>query len=433
MKSIVEHHNGRQRRTMTVKDARLVPVIGRLCRSSLKRLERAFGDQRPAAMLVSQSRFAPGYVVDSFLASIDEDTTVIRITHALDDLAEFMGHIVRGIGFECEDLNLENLNDVLGLFLRYQKVHRRRTVLVVRDIDSHGEKVRGRICEMIEMEAASEFGLMVILTSPANDSLDPMDPMLEEMLAEAGERIVLTPFAPSETREFVRDRFVLPGSNGQGDGDVRPSFEFYAIGLIHELSAGVLETVDLLCRKSIEIAARRNKATISTASVKAAAQLLGLIPQTPVEEPEPPVLTPEESDDPAGQLIVKVEGEAEKRIELNGSKLLIGRDRLCDICVEDVQVSRLHGLFARSTDGLHYIDLGSTNGSAVNGELTRRMLLENKDVIAVGGVRVIYSEKSHTETTGADLDATDTFEIPQQEEFASINYVGKGVLHRQEP
>jgi pSer/pThr/pTyr-binding forkhead associated (FHA) protein len=109
--------------------------------------------------------------------------------------------------------------------------------------------------------------------------------------------------------------------------------------------------------------------------------------------------------------------------------LLIGRDRLCDICIQDVQVSRLHGLFARAADGVHYVDLGSTNGSAVNGESTRRMVLEDKDVIAVGDVRIIYAEKAVEDAGGVDLDATDTYEIPKQEEFASINYVGKGIQH----
>ncbi|MDH3848548.1 MAG: FHA domain-containing protein [Gammaproteobacteria bacterium] len=430
MKSTVEQHNVPHRRKVTVKDVRLVPVIGRHCQSSLKRLEHAYRDCRPAAVLVSRSRFAPGYVVDSFLATIDKEETVILIAQALDDPTAFMDEVVRGIGFECKDLNLSNLEDIAGLFLRYQKVHQRRTVLVVRDIDAHGAEVRAAIRKLIEKEVANEFGLMVILTGPASDSPDPQDPKLDDVLQRAAVRIVLTPFAMAETREFIRDRFVQSGSNGHSNDDVRPSFDFYAVGLIHELSSGVPETVDLLCRKSIELAAHNDETAISTTTVKAVAQLLGLMPSTPVEEPEPPVLTPDDSDEPAGQLIVKVGGEAEKRIRLNGSNLLIGRDKLCDICLQDVQVSRLHGLFARAADGVYYLDLGSTNGSAVNGETTRRMVLENKDVIAVGDVRIIYAEKDVEEADGVDLDATDTFEIPEQEEFSSINYVGKGVLNR---
>ena len=82
---------------------------------------------------------------------------------------------------------------------------------------------------------------------------------------------------------------------------------------------------------------------------------------------------------------------------------------------------------------MHYVDLGSTNGSAINGESTRRVVLGNNDVIAVGDVKIIYSEKAADEADPVDLDATDTFEIPDQDEFSSINYVGKGVLHREKP
>ena len=109
---------------------------------------------------------------------------------------------------------------------------------------------------------------------------------------------------------------------------------------------------------------------------------------------------------------MKAPGAPVQTITLNGSHVLIGRDRLCDICVEDTQVSRLHGLIARAADGMYYLDLGSTNGSAVNGETTRRLALANKDVIAVGDVRIIYSLKHGLEEADIDLDATDTFEIP---------------------
>jgi hypothetical protein len=150
MKSIAEHHNVRQRRRVTVKDVRLLPVIGRHCRSSLERLERSYRECLPVAMLVSHSRFAPGYVVDSFLPSVEEEATVIRIAQSGEDPASFMDEVLRSIGFESRATSLSQLDLAFELFLRYQKTHRRRTVLVVRDIDAHGQQVRARICELIE-------------------------------------------------------------------------------------------------------------------------------------------------------------------------------------------------------------------------------------------------------------------------------------------
>jgi pSer/pThr/pTyr-binding forkhead associated (FHA) protein len=127
------------------------------------------------------------------------------------------------------------------------------------------------------------------------------------------------------------------------------------------------------------------------------------------------------------QLIVKMRGVPEKTIPLNGSNLLIGRDRLCEICVDDVQVSRLHGLIARSTDGVHYLDLGSTNGSAVNGQAAERLVLSNNDVIAIGDVRIIYSLKGASAADDVDLDATDTFRILDVDAASSIAGAGNGM------
>jgi len=90
-------------------------------------------------------------------------------------------------------------------------------------------------------------------------------------------------------------------------------------------------------------------------------------------------------------------------------------------------------LIARSTDGVHYLDLGSTNGSAVNGHTAQSLVLGNNDVIAVGDVKIIYSLKANAEVEDVDLDATDTFEIPKEDVQPSINYVGNGFREPDEP
>jgi len=433
MKSIVEQYNACRRLETPVSDAPRFPVLGRLCRSSLKRLERAYTEGAPAAMLVSHSRFAPGYVVDRFLAGIETQARVIRIEHSFDDPTAFMQELVHCVGFDGEGLRLQDFQNVLGLFLRHQKMRRQRTLLVIRDIDAHGKQVLARIRELIEMEASHQFGLMMVLTGPANDMLEPMDPIVEAISAQAGERILLTPFSLPETREFVRERYERPEPGAQGGEDSGRQFDFYAVGMIHELSAGVPETVDLLCSKAAGIAVRDCETEVTTKIVKAAAQLLGLIPATAdntTAVPDPAGGVPE---DASGQLIVKVQGKAARTIHLNGSNLLIGRDRLCDICVDDIQVSRLHGLIARSADGVHFVDLGSKNGSAINGQAARRLVLENNDVIAVGDVRIIYSAKPAGEREDVDLDLTDTFEIYNEDAHPPINFIGQRIRERRKP
>ena len=182
------------------------------------------------------------------------------------------------------------------------------------------------------------------------------------------------------------------------------------------------ETVDLLCRESVDFAEHCGSTVISTAEVKAAAGMVGLLPAEADEQQDTTAAT----NDVPGHLIVKVQGQPERKIALNGSKVLIGRDKLCDICVDDAQVSRLHGLVARAAEAVYYLDLGSTNGSEINGETAQRLALANNDVIAVGDVRIIYSLKGSEAVDDIDLDATDRFEIPELEGQSPINYVGNG-------
>ena len=433
MKSIVEQYNACRLLETTESDAPSIPVLGRLSRSPVKRLARAYRERRSLVLLVSQSRFSPGYVLDRFLAAIDAGTTVIRVDRSYDDPAMFMDHVVGSIGFESRSTSLSQLDQAFRLFLRYQNTHRQRTVLALPDIDAQAPQVLELLGALVGRESASDCGLMVVATGPTNDSLEPMDPSLEAISKLADERIVLTPFVLSETREFIRDRFEQCAANGSGNGQGGRRFEVYATQLVHELTDGVPETVDLLCRKSLEVAAEGDDHAISTSDVKMAARLIGILPSADDDRSCTADGADAGSADLPGQLIVKVQGQPEKTITLNGSHVLIGRDRLCDICVVDSQVSRLHGLIARAGEGVYYLDLGSTNGSAVNGEAAQRLPLANNDVIAVGDVRIIYTSKSAAQPEEIDLDATDTFEIPDYDQQSPITRAAMGMRMRREP
>lgn len=63
----------------------------------------------------------------------------------------------------------------------------------------------------------------------------------------------------------------------------------------------------------------------------------------------------------------------------------IGRDRNCDLVIEDMTVSRVHARLERTGDGWLLADLGSTNGTRVNGWLVRdRVKVRAGDVVRFG-------------------------------------------------
>ena len=85
------------------------------------------------------------------------------------------------------------------------------------------------------------------------------------------------------------------------------------------------------------------------------------------------------------QLIV-VQGKPEgKTIPLNGPRFKIGRGETCHLRPNSEQVSREHAEFVVEGDGVSVSDLGSRNGTLVNGRaITALCALKNGDLVQVG-------------------------------------------------
>ena len=71
-------------------------------------------------------------------------------------------------------------------------------------------------------------------------------------------------------------------------------------------------------------------------------------------------------------------------LEVPEGLTLVGRDSSCDVQVAEGFVSKMHCVLACIDGRLLVRDLGSTNGTQVNGVRVRRAPLRGQDVLSVG-------------------------------------------------
>jgi hypothetical protein len=82
-----------------------------------------------------------------------------------------------------------------------------------------------------------------------------------------------------------------------------------------------------------------------------------------------------------------------RRIALGTDTIRIGRLPDCEVVLTDANVSRHHAEIRKSDDGgggYVVVDLGSTNGTKVNGVPVRTQRLQHGDEVGVGGARMRY-------------------------------------------
>jgi hypothetical protein len=107
---------------------------------------------------------------------------------------------------------------------------------------------------------------------------------------------------------------------------------------------------------------------------------------TPEPEPEPEPTPPPRRE----QAVLLWDG---RDMTLDQGVTVIGRSSGCDIVVDDPNVSRRHAEIRRLGEGYSLVDLGSTNGTEVNGQRVGETSLMNGDVIGVGTTRLTFERR----------------------------------------
>ncbi|MGH8582047.1 MAG: FHA domain-containing protein [Gammaproteobacteria bacterium] len=96
------------------------------------------------------------------------------------------------------------------------------------------------------------------------------------------------------------------------------------------------------------------------------------------------------------KLVLSVNGAVQGEYELNKERMTIGRKPDNDVQIDNLAVSSKHALVITILDDSFLEDLGSTNGTYVNGKLIKKHALKDGDVIGIGKHEVRYVNEHAT-------------------------------------
>src|SRR6186713_72042 len=106
------------------------------------------------------------------------------------------------------------------------------------------------------------------------------------------------------------------------------------------------------------------------------------------------------------KLILSVDGQVLKEHQLTKERTLIGRKAHNDIQIDNLAVSGEHAAIITILNDSFIEDLGSTNGTMVNGKPVKKHFLQNNDVVEIGKHKLKYFNDAPAQASAADFEKT---------------------------
>jgi len=120
------------------------------------------------------------------------------------------------------------------------------------------------------------------------------------------------------------------------------------------------------------------------------------------------------------KLILSVDGQVLKEYTLSKERTLIGRKPHNDIQIDNLAVSGEHAAIITILNDSFIEDLGSTNGTMVNGKPIKKHFLQNNDVVEIGKHKLKYFNDAPTAATAADFEKTMIIRNPAKPTAAPV-------------
>ncbi len=107
------------------------------------------------------------------------------------------------------------------------------------------------------------------------------------------------------------------------------------------------------------------------------------------------------------RLVLSLDGVVLREVSLSKDRTTIGRRSHNDLVIDNLAVSGEHAVMIMSGADVYLEDLGSTNGTTVNGQPIKKHLLQHADTVEIGKYRIRFLGSDGTVNEGeVDIDTS---------------------------
>ena len=112
------------------------------------------------------------------------------------------------------------------------------------------------------------------------------------------------------------------------------------------------------------------------------------------------------------KLILSLDGQVIKEYDINKERMTIGRKPHNDIQIDNLAVSGEHAMIMTILNDSFLEDLGSTNGTMVNGQPVKKHFLQGDDVVEIGKYKLKYVNEKAGSMTQQEFEKTMVLRTP---------------------
>jgi len=108
----------------------------------------------------------------------------------------------------------------------------------------------------------------------------------------------------------------------------------------------------------------------------------------------------------APRLVLSLDGVVLREVNLTKDRTTIGRRSHNDLVIDNLAVSGEHAVMIMSGHDVYLEDLGSTNGTTVNGQPIKKHLLQHADTVEIGKYRLRFMTDGSGDGSNVDIDTS---------------------------